>query len=92
MERISRGRFYAQIICDVQAVPAIWHCIVQRERAKEVLFWSQEKNWDDALQAADEALENLTQGDEHQAGNVVTIRDKRFMTLRETTQRLRSRR
>ncbi|MEO6119909.1 MAG: hypothetical protein ABIP12_04400, partial [Terriglobales bacterium] len=64
------------------------------EGSQEVLFWSQEDSWSTALQAADGALADLSRGTENhdRVANDVTIRDKKFMTLHETTQRLRSRR
>lgn len=94
VERISLDGFFAEIICDVQAVPPIWHCIVQYEGSGEVLFWSQEESWSTALHAADGALADLSRGtgDHDRVANDATIRDKKFMTLHETTQRLRSRR
>lgn len=94
MDRINLDGFFAEILCDALTVPPTWHCIIQHEGSVEVLFWSQENSWDNALQAADGALHDLSEAGSYamRDGPHATINDKKFMTLHETTRRLRSRR
>jgi hypothetical protein len=92
VERIKQNGFYADIICDVNAVPVTWHCIVQHHGCTDVLFWSQEDSREHAVQAADGALQDLKEGGEDSTILTASIAEKKFMTLHATTQRLRSRR
>jgi hypothetical protein len=91
VERINLDGFYADIICDALAVPETWHCIIQWAGCNEVLFWSQEDSHILAVETADKALQDLKEGQSNTAKHA-SIADKKFMTLHETTQRLRSRR
>jgi hypothetical protein len=92
VDRIKFDGFYADIVFDALAVPETWHCIIQRQGCKEVLFWSQEDSRVHAIEAADEALKDLMEGKDDPARSAASIADKKFMTLHETTRRLRSRR
>ncbi|HUS19276.1 MAG TPA: hypothetical protein VMZ25_06475 [Terriglobales bacterium] len=89
--RINLDGFFADVICDAQTVPATWHCIVQPQGGKQILFWSQETSRQGALQSAQEALHDLKMNAENAGQLLATIGQKKFMTLRETMQRLRSR-
>jgi hypothetical protein len=92
IHRINFDDFFADLICDVQTEPATWHCLVQRQGGTQILFWSQALSRQEAVRTAQEALRDLKTGSATPAQRKPTLAEKKFMTLHETTRRLRSRR
>ena len=58
-ERLHNGPFYADFRRDKRLYPEVYHCIVQREGATEILSWTQHRNLDRARAAAEIELKRL---------------------------------
>ena len=46
--RLLKYGFVVDILADPKMDPPIYHCIIQRPGAKEILYWSQERTYRDA--------------------------------------------
>ena len=58
-ERLQKGPFYADFRRDKRLYPEVYHCIIQREGATEIISWSQHRDLDRARIAAEIELQRL---------------------------------
>lgn len=58
-ERLCNGHFYADFRRDKRLSPEVYHCIIQREGATEILSWSQHRSLERARVAAEIELKRL---------------------------------
>ena len=58
-ERLHHGPFYADFRRDKRLFPEVYHCIIQREGATEILSWSQHRSLERARVAAEIELKRL---------------------------------
>jgi hypothetical protein len=54
--RLVHEGFIADILIDSRAHPTVYHWIVQRAGSAHVLYWGQEKSFEDAQKAAKDCL------------------------------------
>jgi len=62
-DRITEGKFFAEIRCDSRFKKIIWHYTIQRIRNHDVLAWSQTFSEEDAIEAARAQMRELNQRD-----------------------------
>lgn len=56
-ERIIRNGFAAEILVDEKSIPPVFHWLVQHLGSAEVLYWAQERSFEDAERNATDFLE-----------------------------------
>jgi hypothetical protein len=59
-ERLQSGPFYADFRRDQRLNPEVYHCVIQREGATEILRWSQHRTLNDAIRTARAELKRLS--------------------------------
>ncbi|HZQ18878.1 MAG TPA: hypothetical protein VFA90_09155 [Terriglobales bacterium] len=59
-ERLQRGAFYADFRRDRRLNPEVYHCVIQREGSAEILRWTQHRSLEEAKEAAQSELSQLT--------------------------------
>jgi CheY-like chemotaxis protein len=64
---MAAGRFQAEVACDTQRFPRVWHCVVQRTGSADVLVWRQEHTHAAAIAAAKREMKSLEQLEASQA-------------------------
>ena len=50
--RVQRQRFFADFMRDTRLSPEVYHCVIQCEGKREILYWSQHSSLEDAQSAA----------------------------------------
>jgi hypothetical protein len=58
--RVQRQRFFADFMRDTRLVPEVYHCVIQCEGDREILYWSQHSSLEDAQNAAQTELALIT--------------------------------
>lgn len=59
-ERLQRGAFYADFRRDGRLNPEVYHCVIQREGSAEILRWTQHRSLEEAKEAAQSELNQLS--------------------------------
>jgi hypothetical protein len=54
--RMQRGTYFADFMRDKRMHPEIYHCVIQREGSKEILWWTQHRTLEGAMKHAEVAL------------------------------------
>ena len=62
--RVTLGDYIADVLVDSRGHEKVYHWIVQRAGSAEILEWSQERSFEDAMAAARGHLERLNRTDE----------------------------
>lgn len=70
---MERTHYFADIIQDTRATPAVWHCIIQQQGSNKVIAWFQEQSEQEAQQSAAAELENLCREDLLRAGQLPLV-------------------
>ena len=60
--RLTCGVFFADFRRDVRLLPEVYHCIIQRKQSKDVLWWTQHRSLQEAVEAAEKELVRLGTG------------------------------
>lgn len=68
--RVERPPYFADILQDTRSTPALWHCIIQRQGANDVIAWFQEESEDTARTSAIAEMEALRRHDLARAGQL----------------------
>ena len=58
-ERLQHGPFFADFRRDKRLDPEVYHCIIQREGATDILRWSQHRSLNAAIRTARAELKRL---------------------------------
>jgi hypothetical protein len=59
-ERLQNGPFFADFRRDKRLDPEVYHCVIQREGATEILRWSQHHTLNAAIRTARAELKRLS--------------------------------
>jgi hypothetical protein len=59
-ERLHNGPFFADFRRDKRLDPEVYHCVIQREGATEILRWSQHHTLNAAIRTARAELKRLS--------------------------------
>lgn len=59
-ERLQNGSFFADFRRDKRLDPEVYHCVIQREGASEILRWSQHRTLNAAIRTARAELKRLS--------------------------------
>ena len=59
-ERLQNGSFFADFRRDKRLDPEVYHCVIQREGATEILRWSQHHTLNAAIRTARAELKRLS--------------------------------
>jgi hypothetical protein len=62
-DRLRNGPFYADFRRDKRLYPEVYHCVIQREGATQILIWSQHRSLELAIASAHEELKRLCEAD-----------------------------
>ena len=58
--RMQCGALFADFMRDKRVYPEVYHCVIQREGEREILFWTQHPSLEDAEGAARAELALMT--------------------------------
>ena len=59
-ERLQHGPFFADFRRDKRLDPEVYHCVIQREGATDILRWSQHRTLNAAMRTACAELKRLS--------------------------------
>lgn len=62
-KRLRRGPYFADFRRDRRTSPEVYHCIIQRDGSDDVLWWSQHRTLEAAMEAAESELKRLLEVD-----------------------------
>jgi hypothetical protein len=58
-DRIRNGSFFADFRRDKRLYPEVYHCVIQREGATQILTWTQHRSLELAIESAQRELKRL---------------------------------
>ena len=70
-ERLQEGPFFADFRRDKRLDPEVYHCVIQRDGASEILRWSQHRTLDGAIRTARAELKRLSKEHSELSGAAV---------------------
>ena len=57
--RVQCQRFFADFMRDTRLCPEVYHCVIQCDGEREILYWSQHSSLEDAQSAAQTELASI---------------------------------